>query len=63
LPPFDFTDVTELLKRLLCLICMVFFVREEVYLRGAVLENMGNDTVADASGATSYYVNLLQSAT
>jgi hypothetical protein len=47
LAPFDLAYVAPLLECVLCLVCMLFFIREEVNLGGIVLEEMCDDAVAD----------------
>ena len=37
---------------------MVFFVRKEIDLGRVVLEEVGNDPIANTSGAASHYIYL-----
>jgi hypothetical protein len=58
LSPFDFAAVAVFLECFLCFVGVLFFVREEVDLCGVVLEDVGDDAVADASGAAGHDVDL-----
>jgi hypothetical protein len=58
LPPFDFCGLAELDKVRLRFDGVFFFGREEVYLERIVLEEVRDDTEADACGAAGNYVDL-----
>jgi hypothetical protein len=45
------------------LVGVILLVREEIDLGRVVLKEMGNDAVADASGAACYYIDLVELAT
>lgn len=57
--PLHLADIAPFLERLLGLVGVVLLVREEIDLGWVVLEEVGNDTIADASGATCYDVDLV----
>jgi hypothetical protein len=59
LAPFDLACVAEFLQRVLGVVGVLFLVREEVDLGGVVLEEMGDDAVADACGTARYDIYLV----
>jgi len=58
LSPFNLAYVAPFLERFLGFVGVLLLVGEEVDLGGVVLEEMGDDAVADASGATCDYIHL-----
>jgi hypothetical protein len=58
LAPLDFAYVAPFLQRLLGFVGVLSLVREEVDLRGVVLEEVRDDAVSDTSRAACYDVDL-----